>query len=187
MRLNWLLTLLLGVNFTVGYSMALSTLHKFMTNPRNPRNETYVRVYHKFNVLTASIYHQQGRPGHEESETMYAIAAGIYNGGDIAGSLTASILLNVLSYRFLLAIGPIAQILGCTLYGLSINGWMVIAGRFLIGINTGITMSSIMSYYTVSSCIHGEQAFEKNSGLKKRLMIVYGIVVTLSYLPSNGE
>lgn len=133
------------------------------------------------------MYLLQGRPGLEESETMYAIAAGMYNGGDIAGSLTASILIGFLSYQFLLAIGPIAQILGCTIYGLSINGWMVITARFLIGFNTGLTMSSIMSYYTVSSCIHGKQAFEKNSGLKKRLMIVYGIVVTLSYIPSSGE
>ena len=48
LRLNWLLTLLLGVNFTIGYSMALSTMYKFMTNLRN---ETCVRIYHKFNVL----------------------------------------------------------------------------------------------------------------------------------------
>ena len=59
--------------------MALSILHNFMTNPRN---ETCVRVYHTFNVK-ASTYLLQGTPGLGESETMYAIASGIYNGGDI--------------------------------------------------------------------------------------------------------
>ena len=123
----------------------------------------------------------QGRPGLGESETMYAIASGIYNGGGIVGALIAPILLLNFKYRTVIAIAPVIQIFGSTLYGLSTNGWMVIAGRFLLGTSDALVITSVMSYYTAST------RNQPDIRLKKRLMIAYSVVISVSYVPFTGK
>lgn len=123
----------------------------------------------------------QGSPGLGESETMYAIASGIYNGGGIVGALIAPILLLNFKYRTVIAIAPVIQIFGSTLYGLSTNGWMVIAGRFLLGTSDALVITSVMSYYTAST------RNQPDIRLKKRLMIAYSVVISVSYVPFTGK
>lgn len=123
----------------------------------------------------------QGSPGLGESETMYAIASGIYNGGGIVGALIAPILLLNFKYRTVIAIAPVIQIFGSTLYGLSTNGWMVIAGRFLLGTSDALVITSVMSYYTAST------RNQPDIRLKKRLMIAYSVVISVAYVPFTGK
>lgn len=112
---------------------------------------------------------------------MYAIASGIYNGGGILGALIAPTLLLIFNYRTVIAFGPVIQIFGSTLYGLSTNGWMVIAARFLLGTGDALVLTSIMSYYTAST------RNQPDIRLKKKLMIVYSGVISVSYVPFTGK
>lgn len=112
----------------------------------------------------------------------------MYSGGSVIGGLIAAALLTkVHDYRRVLTIGPILQVLGGVLYATSTTGWMVILARFINGVNCGLTAASSMSYYTLSTSEYNKsreaQGLNPNNGLKKRLMIIFSLVSTFSYIP----
>ena len=101
------------------------------------------------------------------------------------------LLAKIRDYRKLLTIGPIIQILGGIMYALSTAGWMVILARFLLGLNYALSVPAAVSYISVSAGEHNrnreKQGLAVDKGLKKRLIIIYGLCATSSFFLSSGK
>ena len=116
---------------------------------------------------------------------MYSVASTLFNGGSLVGALSVVILTKRISYKSIMLIGPILQVLGYCIYGLSVAGWMAALGRGFIGFSHGATLSVALSYYSVSTIEYNKLAASLNKpekpGIRKTLMIAHISVAGLGY------
>lgn len=109
----------------------------------------------------------------------------------ILGALCIAVLGGRVSHKVLILIGPLAQTIGYIIYGLSINGWMVILARLLIGINNGANVASVVSYYNYSVPKYNELALKlgkkQRPNFNKTLTLFYAFFGTLSNIPTLGN
>ena len=109
----------------------------------------------------------------------------------MTGAILVALLTKRTSYKAIMLIGPVSQLIGFFIYGFSSSGWMVILARYLIGVNYGSTVSASMSYYTVSSIEFNELAESSNKKpkprLKKQLMLTFSAVAAFGYILATGS
>ena len=108
----------------------------------------------------------------------------------MTGAIVVAVLTKRISYKAIMLIGPISQVLGYCIYGSSVAGWMVAVGRGFIGFNYGATLSVALSYYSVSTIEYNELAASLNKpekpNIRKTLMIAHISVAGLGFLIGIG-
>lgn len=136
-------------------------------------------------------------PGLGKSESFYAMAVAMYSIGEFVGALGAGPLTRLVSYRQNFLWSLVVCVVGNLLYGIGMRGWMVLMGRFFIGVNCGLLLVLITSYIgvTASEVSEKQQQLKQvsksktNVGytLKDKLFVGYSFTTTLSYLIAPGE
>ena len=86
---------------------------------------------------------------------------------------------------------PMLTATGYLIYGLSNAGWMVIVGRFCIGIGGASAIVVVMSYYVSSSMEYNSLCKKigkpKKLRLNRQLTVIFSFVSTVSYIPAIGK
>ena len=120
----------------------------------------------------------------------------MYSGAELSSALAAGLLGKRVRTRILFLSGAIFQTLGFLVYGLSEFGWMVVLARGLIGVNGGITLSTIYSYIGKSAheyselCEHVKKPCEhvkKKKQLERQLVMILNVVGMLTMILTIGE
>lgn len=128
-----------------------------------------------------TVWYLQGNPGLGASETVYSLAAGMYNGGKIMGTLSVAIFTRHIGFKFLFTSGVTLQMIGFLIYGLSVNGWMIVLSRALVGFNSGIFIALPFAYFGKSVMEYSklmELTRKKGKKLKNQLVYLSGLITT---------
>lgn len=106
------------------------------------------------------------------------------------GAIAVAVLVGRIRFKALLIIGLIFQLFGYLVYGLSSDGLMVIIARILIGVNSGASFASVITYYNHSTAEYSMLAEKVNKkpipGLYKTLVLVVALCGTIAYIPVIG-
>ena len=128
LRCNWMYTMIVTALVCAGYTTPFSTLHQFITYPRENRTETE-------------------QPGLGESEIMYAGIIAMYSVGETVAAAGTGIFLRYFSYWSCFMFSVFLHLVGGVMYGLATNGGMMLVSRLLIGAHAGLGWSLAVAYY----------------------------------------
>ena len=134
----------------------------------------------------------QENPGLGGSEIEYSIALSSINGGSLCGGIFALFISkNFFSYKTTMVLIPLLSAIGYTIYGLSVNSWMVIVGRFFSGVSGGLTLVIFMWYYVSSTEEYNTLQIKldkaESTRLKRTLTVIFAVVTTFAYIPLSGN
>ena len=107
-------------------------------------------MYGNLNNKQCFIYFLQFEPGLGLSEGFYSWVISVKNIGGFLGGTAGVIFTTFLPYWFSFMISVACHTLGFLLYAVVTQGWMLIVGRLLVGIFTGLHRSLTFAYFAVT-------------------------------------
>lgn len=94
---------------------------------------------------------------------------------------------NCLSFKKIVVLIPIINGVGFVFYGIGLNTWMIMIGRFMSGIAIGWTLIVMIWYYvsSIEEYNHLQSMLGKpnSSNLKRKLSATFGLLATFAYIP----
>lgn len=142
-------------------------------------------------TVCPSLRIMQSTPGLGASETVYSIASGIYNGGSILGAILIAVVGKYIPYKVSILIGPVSQVIGFIIYGLSTRGWMVIIARLFMGFKNGANLASVVSYFNYSVPKYNKLALKfgkkQQPNLSTILTLTMAVTSYTTYIPVLGK
>ena len=97
-------------------------------------------------------------------------------------------------YRYTILLTALTLAVGLLLYALTVQGWMVLVARLLIGVHTGFDLVLVSTYLgetamevTAKREAAGGKREHSGATLKDRLFVWYSLVTNGSYLVGLGE
>ena len=133
-------------------------------------------------------------PGLGLSEVFYSWTVSAYSIGEIFGAPVAGYMTKYIPYRYTIMLTALTLAVGLLLYALTIQGWMIIVARLLIGIHTGFDLVLVTTYLgetaievTAKREAVGGKRDHSGATLKDKLFIWYSFVTNGSYLSALGE
>ena len=130
----------------------------------------------------------QFEPGLGESEVFYSWVISVNNIGGFLGGIAGMLCTTILPYWFSFMISLACHTFGFLLYAVVTHGWMLIIGRLLIGIFSGLHRSLTFAYFAVTYeyYISENQESNKYCRIKDLLFALYTVSTSLGFLIGAG-
>lgn len=122
------------------------------------------------------------------SEDFYSWVISVNNIGGFIGGVGGVILTTFLPYWFSFMISVACHTVGFILYAVVTHGWMLIVGRLLVGIFTGLHRSLAFAYFAVTYEFYIKEKHEskKLCRVKDLLFAMYTVSTSIGYLIGAG-
>lgn len=151
-------------------------------------NEVHVQIcvndssFFLLHILTL-VQNSTHWSGLGEPQIFYSLAVSAFPVGEIVSSFAAACLSHPFPYFYNILFTCTVGGAGGLLYALAINGWMVVAARFLSGVCSGLGIVFTYSYIgrTVENCPG------KGRNKKELLFLLYSAAVNMSYITATGK
>ena len=133
-------------------------------------------------------------PGLGLSELFYSWTVCVYSIGEILGASVAGYVTKYIPYRYTILLAALTLAVGLLLYALTVQGWMIIVARLLLGVHTGFDLVIVTAYLgetaievTAKREAAGGKRDHSGATLKDRLFIWFSFVTNGSYLCGLGK
>ena len=124
------------------------------------------------------------------SEEFYSWVISVNNIGGFLGGIAGVVLSSTLPYWFSFMISVVCHTVGFLLYAVVTHGWMLVIGRLLVGIFTGLHRSLTFAYFAVTYeyyiSMNGDLESKNYCRIKDILFALYTVSTSLGYLIGAG-
>ena len=124
------------------------------------------------------------------SEEFYSWVISVNNMGGFLGGIAGVVLSSTLPYWFSFMISVVCHTVGFLLYAVVTHGWMLVIGRLLVGIFTGLHRSLTFAYFAVTYeyyiSMNGDLESKNYCRIKDILFALYTVSTSLGYLIGAG-
>ena len=128
-------------------------------------------------------------PGLGLSEVFYSWTVCVYSIGEVVAAAIAGYMTKYIPYRYTILLAALTLAVGLLLYALTVQGWMIIVARLLIGVHTGFDLVLVTAYLGETGTevaakreAAGGKRDHDGATLKDKLFIWYSFVTNGSFL-----